>query len=67
MHIKLDNSCEILWKDKPLLVEEITTGQIIANNPVGLNEAAEELLRLNREKIYAENASGQGAGQTPAA
>jgi hypothetical protein len=38
-------------------------------NPVvlnlGLNEAIEELLRLNREQVYAENAFGQEAGQTP--
>ena len=40
-------------------------------NPVvpnrGLNEAAGELLRPNRENVYAENASCREAGQTPAA
>ena len=40
-------------------------------NPVvlnrGLTEAVEDLLRLNRENMYAENASCQEAGQTPAA
>ena len=47
-----------------------STTQVAYNQAVlnrGLNEAIEGLLRLNREKVYAENASGQEAGQTPAA